>query len=863
MAQMPTIASTAARSLLPTADLQIGGGSPAAFGAAVGEGLQQIGDAGGDASRALAGFQLAKQREAERLAEFDRQAQFVSFGSSEAERLANESRDLSGPAQDFTKTFMGTFDQNAAAWLEKVPQQHKAEWQAKFAQLRAGFAGDALKTEFGQRDAWSKDTLNTALGTLQNSAAQSPSAMSAYEAQGISLINSSLLGAQDKAEAITRWKANVALAAAAGDVERDPHGAIARLGGVDHVTALEAAGKIGGGANAPAHGGGTAAFVDPLRGRGGAPVPGGRYGAGRDYGAHQGTDFTGARGTPVMSGAGGGVATVSHSEKGGNIVTIDHGGGVVTRYMHLDKVDVRNGQRVTGDTVLGNLGMTGRASGPHLHYEVIVNGRHVDPTGLAGKPTPRYDGPTPETASNRPAQPMAAGAIEGAQPEGQPVDPRYANLPFESRMQMIGGAQREIDRREQAQYAAQQAQHENWLNGFMADLLDGKAGKTDIDAARKSGLLTDYNEIASATNIVQQREAQNQALNLYNAVIGAGGQLNPFDSNARKAAEAAFWEQSKVPGVDPMQTALNIWQRSGIMPQAGTVAIRGAMVSTDPHKVAAAASIAANMLQRNPNAFAGVDGGNEIEQNAALYSHYVNDLGMSADQAAQKVAARNAPEMRRKFDVNKPALDAFRTELRKTNVEDVLGAQFGSWFDFSRDPNFTSPEQRGAAAQDYADFALENYEQTGDPAAAKAYALQQMQKVYGVVNGRLMKFPPTKAYPPVLGSHDYIFSQAQGDIKRVTGRDIPVDKIYLMPIPSATAQAFRAGRPVPYSIHYIDKVGGQEVYRTIPGQAFTADVGAAQRAAAGQFGAAQAERRKRDASTRAILRSRSQFGTYN
>jgi len=225
------------------------------------------------------------------------------------------------------------------------------------------------------------------------------------------------------------------------------------------------------------------------------------------------------------------------------------------------------------------------------------------------------------------------------------------------------------------------------------------------------------------------------------------------------------------------------------------------------------------------------------------------------------VASRNAPEVRRRVDVNKPATDAFRAKLRKNDVGNILSNAFGGWFTI--DPEFTAPEQVNAAAQDYADFAIEHYEQHGDEGAAQSYAMQQMQKLYGAVNGRLMKFPPTRAYPPVMGNHDYIFRQAAGDIKGVTGRTIPPDKIYLMPIPSATAQAFRAGRPVPYSIHYIDTVGGQTVYRTLPGVAFTADVSAAQREAAGEFGRAQAERRRRDASTQSILRSRRQFGTYN
>ncbi len=858
MAQLPTIASTANRRIVPSADLRVEGVSPAAFGAAVGAGLQQIGDAGADAGKAVQQFQLAKQEEANRLAEFDRQTTYVAFGFDQATKLEEAKRGLSGPAQDFTKTIMATFDADAAAFLEKVPERDRHAWQARMGQLRAGFAGDALRAEFGQRDSYYKTTIADSLGKLQNGAMQQPDKLADWLAQGDAIIGASGLSAQDKLEYATRWKGAVSVAAAQGDVMRDPEGAITRLGGVDHVTALEAAGKIGGGANAPVPGG-TAAYVDPLRGRGGSPAQGGGYGARRDYGSHQGTDFPGARGAPVMSGAGAGTVRVSQSEKGGNIVTIDHGGGVVTRYMHLDRVDVKDGQKVTGDTVLGSVGATGRASGPHLHYEVIVGGKHVDPTGLAGKPMPAQ---ARAAAPAVPAAPAAtAVAAQNGQTELPPVDPRYAELPFEARVQLIGSAQGEIDRRQQVEYAAEQEAHNDWLNTFMTDLLDGKAGRADIEAARSAGHLTDYSEIAQATNIVEQREQKTAALSLYNTMLSGGGQFNPYDDNAKKAVNAAFTAQAQVQGANPLQVAMNIWQRTGVLPDAGATMLRGGLVSTDANQVAMAASVASNMLQRNPNAFAGVQGGNDIEQAAALYSHYVNDLGLTAQDAAQRVAQRNAPDVRRRVDVNKPAIDAFRTKLRKNDVGNMLSNAFGGWF--SIDPEFTAPEQRNAAAQDYADFAAEHYEQHGDEGAARAYAMAQMQKLYGAVNGRIMKFPPTRAYPPVMGSHDYIFRQAQGDIKGVTGRDIPADRIYLMPIPTATAQAFRAGKPTPYSIHYIDKVNGQDVYRTLPGVAFTADVSAAQREAAGEFSRAQAERRRRDESIKATLRSRRQFGTYN
>jgi murein DD-endopeptidase MepM/ murein hydrolase activator NlpD len=125
-------------------------------------------------------------------------------------------------------------------------------------------------------------------------------------------------------------------------------------------------------------------YADPLRGAGRTPVPGGQFGAGRDYGSHKGVDMPAPAGSPVFSTAPG-TARVSRSEKGGLTVTIDHGSGIVSRYMHLGSTSVQDGDRVTPDTMIGKVGMTGRSTGPHLHWEVLQDGKATDPKALVGR----------------------------------------------------------------------------------------------------------------------------------------------------------------------------------------------------------------------------------------------------------------------------------------------------------------------------------------------------------------------------------------------------------------------------------------------------------------------------------------------
>jgi hypothetical protein len=94
---------------------------------------------------------------------------------------------------------------------------------------------------------------------------------------------------------------------------------------------------------------------------------------------HPGIDISAPMGTPILAAAGGTVIDVSMGSGYGRMVTIDHGYGLVTRYAHLSKALVRVGQRVHRGDQIALVGNTGIATAPHLHYEVIVNGKQQDP----------------------------------------------------------------------------------------------------------------------------------------------------------------------------------------------------------------------------------------------------------------------------------------------------------------------------------------------------------------------------------------------------------------------------------------------------------------------------------------------------
>lgn len=95
---------------------------------------------------------------------------------------------------------------------------------------------------------------------------------------------------------------------------------------------------------------------------------------------HPGADIRAKPGTPVFA-AGDGVVVFAGRKGGyGNVVMVDHGGGVITRYAHLRRIHTSEGDVITAGKRIGQVGSTGRTTGPHLHFEVRLDGNPVDPT---------------------------------------------------------------------------------------------------------------------------------------------------------------------------------------------------------------------------------------------------------------------------------------------------------------------------------------------------------------------------------------------------------------------------------------------------------------------------------------------------
>ncbi len=121
------------------------------------------------------------------------------------------------------------------------------------------------------------------------------------------------------------------------------------------------------------------AFIQPVKGELSSHFGLRRFFNEEPRAPHAGIDMAVARGTPVKSSAQGQVLAVDDYFFNGRTIFVDHGNGLITMYCHLDRIDVKTGDTVSKGQRIGLSGQTGRATGPHLHWSVVLNGAMVDP----------------------------------------------------------------------------------------------------------------------------------------------------------------------------------------------------------------------------------------------------------------------------------------------------------------------------------------------------------------------------------------------------------------------------------------------------------------------------------------------------
>jgi murein DD-endopeptidase MepM/ murein hydrolase activator NlpD len=153
---------------------------------------------------------------------------------------------------------------------------------------------------------------------------------------------------------------------------------------------------------------------------------------------HSGTDFRGKPGTAVLAAGDGTVVFCGRLGGYGNAIDIDHGSGVVTRYAHLRRIETTKGAAITAGETIGRVGSTGRTTGPHLHFEVRLDGSPVSPIAalsvaalqrespLAGRLAAMSLSPDLQSTAESEVDPPKQRATPGQRPTPRPERPGRA-----------------------------------------------------------------------------------------------------------------------------------------------------------------------------------------------------------------------------------------------------------------------------------------------------------------------------------------------------------------------------------------------------------------------------------------------------
>ena len=783
MVQIASIVGTAQRQNLPDSGRQ---SEAVASGLAMGgnPGLAGLGAGISDAGAALAQAAAAYRRDQEQLRNFQTETSFDALGTQINEVFQERTRSLSGDANGFARDFMADYDKRAGEWLQALPEGDRARWGARISQQRATVAASVLRAELGQRDAYYVNTTGEHLDLLRSGIDRSPDDLENYRRRGEEIINASGLSAQKKAEMIERWRDLADTAYAAARVRDNPDVVVGTLGGetgyARRVRAQESSGDdTAANPNSSARGryqfttGTWEGLVNSPEGRAAGLTLDGRTNAAQEEAAfriftQQNAQRLAVRGIPA-------------TEKNLYMMHFLGSGGGVDFLTRL-----RDGR--AGDNAVEAFPRAAEAN-RRIFYKSDGSPRTVGEV---------YDLQTRRFSS-------AAVSLPGG-------DPVLERLPYERRMQIREGAEREIVQRDNAIAVEENRRTAALWNDLQRDIIDGKAGRAEIDAAREQGWLTSAPNIAQAYSMVERRERDGMLLGFANEKLAnPNASWNVFDQNDKAAVNAYVAAAGGTP-----QVAFDVWQRTGILAAPGVAAIRGAINSNDPERVASAMQIASNMIaQRGGNVFAGIEGREQIETAAIEFRRVLNgNIVDNAIEAARHVMLFNDPD----FRARAPARDKEFEDYQKNNLTvqkaaDAVAEIFTRSFAGLRVP-FSAPDipapQRAAIAQDYVELLREGYRRMGEMERAKNFAETRLKSMYGVSNGRLMKYPPEQVFMPSddpAKPFDYIYRQAREFAQSARpGMTVDPESVTLVPLPGfRTSETWRNRQPTRYGLAFIAK----------------------------------------------------------
>lgn len=397
------------------------------------------------------------------------------------------------------------------------------------------------------------------------------------------------------------------------------------------------------------------------------------------------------------------------------------------------------------------------------------------------------------------------------------TDPAYARIPYEDRIALRADGQREAKAQLVAETQQRQADIKLQQDALFTALFDGKAGQTEIDKARSTGLLASYEEITKAVGILKKRDEDLSLEQQFVNKLGANGLFNPQDADDRKLLNAGIGERGKALIAEGNKEYFS----SYVVPIVSQVKdiptdVAGnlqAMLRSNNQQQALFALDAISQLQRaSPEAYADRIS-SEVQRDIDRYTLLRNV--MPPDELLRTIRGGNTQEerqataMRRKEGEELLAKKDGKTPKLEGLLQEVVGDSV-AWYQSNPDL-----PKNAAAAKGMERFAeriwLEEYAKTGNADVSTEVVKKAVKQRFGVteLGGKgklLMELPPEKAgYKPMAGDYKWIDKQIKEELK------LPEGQKYELMSDEQTRQEFaayqRGGRPPSYNVILMDENG--------------------------------------------------------
>lgn len=418
---------------------------------------------------------------------------------------------------------------------------------------------------------------------------------------------------------------------------------------------------------------------------------------------------------------------------------------------------------------------------------------------------------------------------------GTEPDPRYADLPYEDRVKLYDHSVVEEERAARDAAVQANAQRKAFSDAMSLGIETGSVvSRQEILDANAAGRIDD----GSAVTLLKQLDAKMKdgaAVSALTSNILAGSPkaaVNSFDEEQRKVADKTYDAMLQSAPDDQKGVVTDAFVRAtGYIPKPAQAVVRQGALSSDPGILAAAMSQADALQLAAPTSFEAFAGGTDVRTKLSDFRHFVNDLGMSGQEAAAEMLRRNDPAVKVNREVLKTEADKFMKTLSLGQVTDAFDPGL-----FAFEPGAgIMPEQQNGLLAEYKELAAEAFYATGgDAGRAKSRALDEIKTRWNVSNisgsAHLMRMPPELHYPSVGGSHEYLRADAMATAQEYAddlGRKVENVTIW----PSAQTRAdIEMGRPPRYRLFYQFRENGQTMFDEVLGPPWGVDAATLDRA---------------------------------